>query len=112
MPGYLCWGHPEDWATDPVLSRAYCEGRIAQIRANEVGRYPAPNKHRAGTPEHYAFQKGLESWEPDGIDQPPDCCAELPRLGRRCYRLIDMLVCYQLVDAFGCYQWNDLEIPN
>lgn len=61
---------------DPVLARAYCEGRKAKKAA---GAGTPTNPYTSGTPEYTAFDNGVSSWVNGGTDGARDHCDDLPR---------------------------------
>lgn len=71
MAGKMCMGNI-DVPNNPILSRAYCEGRRLKADA-----YPGAwkNPHPEGSPANLAAKRGGDSWDsPTGDVSPRDCC--------------------------------------
>jgi hypothetical protein len=59
---------------DPMLAKAFCEGR----RAKYAGALSTANPHGATTPAGEAWARGWGSYTAGGTLKPRDCCADLP----------------------------------
>lgn len=57
-------------ATDPVLSRAYCEGRRASVAGSLITTCP----HLSGTPEYVAWRSGWYTYAASGTIVEKDNC--------------------------------------
>ena len=54
---------------DPMIVKAYCEGRSTAAAGGST------NPHPAGSPNNAAFAAGLASWIADPAGVARDCCA-------------------------------------
>jgi hypothetical protein len=82
MPGKLNFGDFPN-PNDPMLAKAYCEGR----RASAAGVLIGSNPHPANSPANAAWARGHASYESTGTVTGRDCCAELWKLQARSFTL-------------------------
>jgi hypothetical protein len=68
---------------DPMLAKAYCEGRKASIAGAAIG----TNPHPANSPANLAWARGHASYESTGTVTGRDCCAEPWKLQARSFVL-------------------------
>jgi hypothetical protein len=73
VAGKICIG-TENVPNDPILSKAYAEGRKAAVTAEGLG----ANPHTEGTPEYRAWAGGYVTHfaNPDNLEAGRDCCAD------------------------------------
>jgi hypothetical protein len=87
---------------DPMLSKAYCEGRHARVQSA----LRTANPHPAGTPAYAAWDRGWLTYESGGTVVWTDCCADPPALAVRTVTAVEgadtMTVDVTVAPDIGC----------